>query len=205
MSTLDKLTRYCTNYAENSVPLINDLEYLTIKVQKHLIDEHNKQNRYIEEEAKYKYRSEAKKSLTTTDVTTETHRGSKEVKCLPFEKITQIRLIGVEEPTNFDLVTYKTELALGIEQSMKKFPDHMTYPSGFVAVVYYYTYLCCILIDQYNLYLSKKISADQFWATTWLFFDDPNRKTEELETIEKKKKEILFECEKRSRELHNIK
>ena len=171
----DGLVRFCTEYAEKqfnteNLKLLIDMAK---NAEHSLKEEYENQNKMIGEE-----------------------------RTKPYQDITQIRLIGAEEPTddNFDSSTYKTELSIGFDKSMKKFPEHMPYPGGFIAIVYALTYKCCLLVDQYNLYVKKTISDEQFWQTLWLFFYDPNR--DDLENIEKISKNVLGECESRSRKLH---
>jgi hypothetical protein len=122
----------------------------------------------------------------------------------PFQSVAQVRLLYTEEPTkeNYDSVTYRTELKLGLEKSLTKFPSYMPFPGGFAAVIFALTYKSCLFVDQYKLYMQKKITDKEFWDVTWLFFEDLNYS--DLETIQTKQKQVLDKCEERSRELHQV-
>ena len=173
----DELVNFSTKHAEKQMTadLLSEWFNLTMQIESSLKLEYENQNRSIKSNTKV------------------------------YESITQIRLIGAEEPTddNFDSSSYKTELSIGIKESMKKFPEHMPFPGGFIGVVYLFTYKSCLLVDQHNLYVKKQITDEEFWHTLWLFFYDPNR--DDLENIEKISTDVLEKCESRSRKLHSEK
>lgn len=123
----------------------------------------------------------------------------------PYLSIKQVRLLWTQEPTkdNLDSVTYVTELKLGLEKGLDKFPSNMGFPGGYVVVIYALTYKTCLLVDQYKLYQNKMLSDKDFWDCIWLFFEDLNCSPAERDVISAKQNKVLEICEERSRRLHS--
>lgn len=115
-----------------------------------------------------------------------------------------VRLFGNDmmnnDNYNPDLCTYATQLKDGVDAGMNKFPQHMAYPSGFIAVIFYYQYLTCLVIDMNTLHDQHKITDAEMWETQWLFFNTANRWDEQVE-LDAKKKEILKKCEEAARNM----
>ena len=125
-------------------------------------------------------------------------------KAEAFEKtknfdVEYIRLLG-ESNGQLNMRTYRDQLQEGIETGMKQFPAQMSYPAGFVAVIYYMQYLTALLIDMNDLHEKREITNDDMWETQWLFFDDPNR-WEDRDRLEAKKKAVLEACEEHARKM----